>query len=371
MTIPRIHEFAKFYRLLKKGAPSNYNPFFLIVEPGDKNPDTGFGSWKAPKHRLTFEQALQWMKCGWNIGIAATHNDPLVIVDIDDLDKTPLSEIKSTLTVLSRKRAGVHCFYFNLLEDIGNIPTEYGEVRADWQYVVASGSYIRPPKKQSDLEKLLAKVAIEDRCNIGYYTVLDSRPPSPITPEELPEIFKNTLLEVRKKESTAPRRREFNPKQARKHSAVFEITAKDIVYREGGNTNPSDRWASVFHGSDTGKNTSLSNDELMQCWRCNVSHNGLQALTVLSGFLSCREAGSPHANSNAGPSEIINNDGAIFHAWKYAKQNGYIPDNDPIPIRAMKYIAVEHGIMSRSEIEKNGLRAHAFYEVLRIVREDY
>lgn len=73
---------------------------------------------------------------------------------------------------------------------------------------------------------------------------------------------------------------------------------------------------------------------LLHCWRDECSFNGLQALAVLSGKFSCNEAGSPHKGI-AGSSCIIGNNEAIFEAWRYAKQHGYIPKDDKIPVKAM------------------------------------
>ncbi len=114
---------------------------------------------------------------------------------------------------------------------------------------------------------------------------------------------------------------------------------------------------------------SLSTKGLLHCWRHNVSHNGLQALVVLSGYMSCEQAGSPHANSGASPSLVTGDDGAIFHAWLYAKQNGYIPKNDPIPVRAMHHIARHHHIYNAEEGEL--LPRPIYNKVLQIVEEEY
>jgi len=143
-----------------KDAPKGYEPFFLLCEPGEKNPDRNFGSWKAPKHKITFPQAVNWMKCGWNIGIAGTDTDDLVIMDIDDPSMIPLSCVKPTLTIMSRKRAGYHCYYFGDVKE--NIPTEYGELRTNWQFVVAPGSYVEtnpvtvPEGEQKDADMGIA-----------------------------------------------------------------------------------------------------------------------------------------------------------------------------------------------------------------------
>ena len=360
MKSPRVQEFVRFHRLLMKDAPKGYEPFFLLCEPGEKNPDRNFGSWKAPKQKITFPQAVNWMKCGWNIGIAGTDTDDLVIMDIDDPTMIPLSIVKPTLTIMSRKRAGYHCYYFGDIK--ANIPTDHGELRTNWQFVVAPGSYV-----ETDPET----VPKGEQHDAGYYTIHSAHPVESITYTELPEAYRKIHTEVQEQERTQPRPnvKKYHTKPATtKTSAVFNITAEDVVQREGGKTTPSERWASVFHGSDTGKNTSLSQDGLIQCWRCNVSHNGLQALVVLSGYMTCREAGSPHRNSNAGGSRIIGDDGAIFHAWRYAKLNGYIPKKDPIPIKAMRYIHEKHGVQG---MIGDRFTPKGWNRILQIVQEEY
>lgn len=92
--------------------------------------------------------------------------------------------------------------------------------------------------------------------------------------------------------------------------------------------------------------------------------NGLQALAVLSGFATCGEVGTPHH----GGSNTLD-DGAIFHAWRYAKEEGYIPEDDPIPVRAMNHIARKHGICDPDQYER--LPKWAYNRVLDTVEEEY
>ena len=83
--------------------------------------------------------------------------------------------------------------------------------------------------------------------------------------------------------------------------------------------------------------------------------------------MTCKDAGSPHRGSRTGTSRVIGDNGAIFHAWKYAKQHGYIPQDDPIPKRAMCYIAEKHLNIKSSpdELMPRGI----YNQVLRIVAE--
>jgi putative DNA primase/helicase len=351
---PDIGEFKVFVDFLLQNAPADYTPFFLKLQPQSKAPIKGV-SWK--KSRISAVEAIEWMHRGGNVGIAGMKDDPLVNVDLDGENVNP-DELKPTLTVRSRSRTGIHGFYFTKNKgDIPNIPTDDdGEVRCRGQYVVCAGSYVpTDPKTVPELY----------RGSAGYYTVEDKQPPTWITFSDLPEFFRKQF--EKRQQAKTPKPREWNPKKAKgHHSAVFDITAADVVLREVGAKNPSDRWGSIFHDSKTEANMSIK-DGLLHCWRHNCSHNGLQALTVLSGYMTCLEAGSPHLGQ--GSSGIIGDNGAIFHAWLYAKNHGYIPENDPIPLHAMHYIAEKHGLCKprRGEL----LPAPIFDKVLRIVREEY
>lgn len=349
-------EFKKFITLLLRDAPEGYHPHLFRCEKESKAPKIEYGSWKSERQRLTPKKALWWLQNKGNIGIAGMPDDPLINVDIDDEEKTRKEDLKPTLMARSRSRVGVHAWYFSR-DDVPNIPTDNaGEIRASGQYVVAPGSYVPCDKNLPDA---------------GYYTIEEENPVTWIDFNELPSVFlkrhkKNQEENKKKKRET----RDYDPQKAKgNHSALYEVEARDVVAREGGSSNPSDRWTALFHVSDTGMNMSLSNNGLLHCWRHLVSHNGLQALTVLSGYMTCNEAGSPHKDSDEGPSQVIGSDGAIFHSWLYAKKNGYIPDDDKIPVRAMKFIARKHDICEPNDGDM--LPAWAYNKVLETVEEEY
>ncbi|GAA0473714.1 hypothetical protein MUK72_19880 (plasmid) [Halococcus dombrowskii] len=44
-------------------------------------------------------------------------------------------------------------------------------------------------------------------------------------------------------------------------------------------------------------------------------------------------------------------DAEVFAAWRHAKQKGILPDDDPIPRRALRHIAVDHGHCESSDIQ--------------------
>ena len=348
MNDPDPDEFVDFLTLLTDDAPDGYRPWLFRVEAGSKAPALEYGSWKDESARMTRHEAVEWMQSGGNVGIAGRPDDPLINVDIDDEDATTIDDLKPTLIARSRSRTGVHAWYFEAPgADIPNIPTDdAGEVRANWQYVVAPGSYV-----ETDPDD----VHEDERDRAGYYTVERDDPVTSIRLDELPEVFReHNNPDPKEQEIITPDDEDFpdgDGSDNGEKSELFDIGAEQVASKEGGATN-NNRWTAIFHGSETGKNMSVSDQGRIQCWRHNVAHNGLQALTVLSDYPgSCQDVGTPHDDSNAGRSCLHAEDGAhIWHAWKYAKQNGYVPDDDPVPYAALKHVCREREHCAVSEI---------------------
>ncbi|MEF8815026.1 MAG: phage/plasmid primase, P4 family, partial [Halovenus sp.] len=354
---PRPKEFIRFHDLLTEEAPDGYEPWYFRCRESSKAPATEFGSWKDEDARLSAPEAVEWMEQGGNVGIAGTDADPLVNVDIDDDDKTTADDLKQTLIARSRSRTGWHAWYFEAPgADIPNIPTDdAGEVRTDWQYVVAPGSYV--PADPDD-------VPPGEREDAGYYTVEREHSVTSLRKPELPDVFAAHLREKRQNNAepdleyeipdsipaTDPDTDDDHDRDSR--SALFDIEAVDVVRKEGGSTQPDDRWSALFHGSETDENMSVSGRGLLHCWRHNCAHNGLQALVVLSDYSGgCEAVGAGHVGSQAGASVINREDGAhIWHAWKYAKANHYIPEDDPVPYAALKHLCRVRNLCAASEI---------------------
>lgn len=243
---PRVSELIKFHTLLMKNAPKGYQPHYIRLTTGGKDPILGLG-WKTPQGRLSITKAINWMANGGNVGLAGTPTDNLVDVDCDG-GIIQDSEIKPTLMDRSRSRVGRHAFYWNFeATKIPNIPTKgAGEVRCQWSFVVIAGSYVPVTPEEFEL------IPIEDRENAGYYTVCNEAIVNEITYAELPKFFRDTYEAKKKAPVRTPSK--FDPKKATKDcSAVFEITAYDVCLREGGNTDESKRWPSLFHDSKTSK----------------------------------------------------------------------------------------------------------------------
>jgi len=371
-------EFVMFHKCLISNAPKGYIPWYFPVVKHNKAPDglavanrcpvglkEGRGNWKADWARLSYEEALERLNKGLNVGLSARKEDPLIIIDIDDwkmLDKMP-----SSLICTSRKRCGIHGFFWKDKDDKIlplNIPTEYGEIRSSDQYVVASGSYcetstndIKGEKLPKEFEEQIIK---EDK--IGIYTVKEEISPSIICYNDLPSFLKEQREKVKERDSVQLNKETIKP--TGKHSALFDLTINNVV-----NSIPKNsRKPHPLHSSDTGMNFSINGD-LAHCWRHLVSLNPIQFLCVKSGYLSCQDAGTGHKGSGAGSSCVKGDDGAIFHAWLEAKKCGLLPKSDPLPVKAMLYIARENKLIDN---DFEGILPSVIYnKVLNIVEGNY
>jgi len=151
-----------------------HEPIMIPLRSGDKRPDTVI-SWKDPQCHLTAAQALDRLRSGGNVGIVA--HDWLCIFDLDDPKRYTFP--KETLTVKTRSGA-LHKYFLNdgtVENAVGkNSLAKCGEVRADWQYVVAPGSYV-PPDQGSTVE------------GNGLYHIVNEVPPVTLSRSELPGDF--------------------------------------------------------------------------------------------------------------------------------------------------------------------------------------
>jgi len=142
----------------------------------EKKPDIPKGeSWKDPKFKLTTAQAYERLNAGLNVGIVACEG--LVIFDLDDPERYTFP--KETLTVKTRN-GKLHKFFLNdgtVKNAVGK--GQYalcGEVRAEWQYVVAPGSFVPPDSPIGD----------------GVYRVIVEHESVTLSESELPAEFQPT-----------------------------------------------------------------------------------------------------------------------------------------------------------------------------------
>ena len=314
----KLGQFELFNSLLTKNCPPGWVPFYFPCSKGGKDP-MGDVSWK--HNRILYKNAINFIKLGYNIGISG--DGVLVIADADTKEKIPL--FKKSLQVKSRSREGGHFYYWWKGEDLPpNIPTDDGEFRAFWQYVISPGSYVHSESK----EELSGFYTIENDINVDtlVYT-------------ELPLFYREQHdKDLKAIENKTLVKNNVGLTNNGEKSALYNLKMSDLVSVDRA------RVSHPLHDSETKANFSIAPDgSLGQCLRHNVSLNALQFLAVKSGYMSCQDAGTPH--KGAGVSKI--DDGAIFHAWCEAKKIGAIIQNDKIPSRAMKFIAIKHNLIDK------------------------
>lgn len=330
----RINQFLEFYDLLMKNAPENYKPWFFPCEKNNKNPSpqailnldrNSKGSWHHESARLTKEKAIELIKQGYNIGISARENDPLIIIDIDNpkfSDKFP----EDTLTTYSRKRAGGHLFYWdkNGTAKI-NLPTDDGEIRSNNQYVLSPGSYVPfnlESKKEVESFEQLPLWAKQDRLR-GYYTIRNkTNRLKKISFDEVPEFFKKAKeREIEEETKILQSEEQKQYKKEGKYSELFNLKVSDII----GKLPSKKRYSHPLHESDTNANFSLSEDgSIGHCWRHLVSLNPVQFLCVKNGYAKCQDAGTPH--KGRGISKIRGDKKALEVAYQEALDMGLISE---------------------------------------------
>lgn len=369
------NEFVKFHNLLIDSFGDDFKPHYFPVKFNDKAPDsfeimkrTGQSSWKNNKARLSYKEALKRLQQGKNVGIAGTDKDWLHITDIDDwnyLHKLPTQG----LVCVSRSRIGRHYFGMMKPENKTNIPTDSGEVRCVWQYVLVAGSYVPTTEKDIDEEiksgkmpKQIKNQILNDKL-LGVYSVHEkSDPPIKITNKDLPDFFQIKRNQINKNIKFIESKKVKIDTLPENCSALYKLKLSDII-----DTMPNTRTDHPLHESTTSSNWSISNDgEVGHCWRHNVSLNAIQFLCVKCGYASCEDAGTGHNNQN--PSTLIGDYGAIWEAWKEAKLNNYIPKTDPVPIKAMWHIAIKHNLCKKpKKIMPNAM----YNEVINIIKRCY
>lgn len=338
-----LEQFKFFHNNLMSNAPEGYIPHYFKCGRNSKAPES-YIRWKSKEARLTYEQAVEWIKSGGNVGLAGMSDDPLQIIDCDN-DQI-LTEIKSTLTTKGRSRRGGHGWYWCKGEGLPtNIPvSDVGECRGSGQYVVVPGSYIESPEVTAEYS--------------GYYTVEKAISPTTLTYDEIPEVFR----EQRRKDTTQVITKP-TVKPSGRYSALFDLTIENLV----GSHKDGERFEHPVHGSECSKghNFSVSRGR-GHCWRCMVSLSPLQLLTVMAGK-DCRSAGTGHKSA---PKNGQVDDEGIFNAWLYAKKNGYIPQDDPVPLRALKHIAAKHRLDSTTNAD-GMLGRDTYFKTIEILERDY
>lgn len=380
--INRLQQFNLFHTYLMENAPKGFVAWYFPILKNGKDPDSkaikargDSWSWHAPHARLPLELAVKRIIEGGNIGLSGRNNDLLIPCDADT--EKIYNQFKPTLKTKGRSRIGGHAWYFADPHEKRfpcNITTEEGEIRGCNQYILVPGSYV-PCTKKELVEKVKKKEITQEEMDkalidpkLGYYTIETETAATSLIFKELPQIYKDVKIKNEKlaaKQRTKPKI-EFKVKIGDgKQSALFSLKITDLVQEK----NCNGRFPHPLHNSDTGTNFCISN-ELGHCWRHLVSLNALQFLVIKSGYMTCSQAGTGH-KQGGGASQVTGDNGAIFHAWLEAKKIGVIPQNDPIPLKAMWYIVTKHKLCSLKLCEFGKLPINIYNKALKIVEEEY
>ena len=338
----RVEQFKKFYDLLMSNAPMEYKPWFFPCDKGGKNPSPlailkldkeSKGSWHHDSARLDKDEAIKLIKEGYNIGISARNNDALIIGDIDEkeyIDQVP----KNTLTSISRKRCGRHFFGWDKNGSAKvNVPTNFGELRSNNQYVLSPGSYVAFDLNSEKEKKAFDNLSEEAKNDplMGYYTVGEECSPREIGFDDLPEFFKMNILMGEQESTFEETKKEYKEFVGEgKYSELFALKMSDVL----GKLPPNRRVGHPLHESDTDANFSISNDgTLAHCWRHSRALNPVQFLCVQAGYCDCLTAGTPHREKDKDgkplprkPSKIKGDKEALECAYKEAVKIGLIKE---------------------------------------------
>lgn len=166
---PDINEFIRYHNIIKRYNP---NPHYIEIPPRQKEPNKykikfALEHPDTSKHWLTFEQAIEKMRNGYNIAIVFHYKDNLGVWDNDDLSKF---EWKATTLTVQTPGGAVHQHKY--LYSDGTVKNskakgQYagcGEIRCDNQYVICPGSVT--PK--------------------GYYRIISAEPIVTLSNKDIP-----------------------------------------------------------------------------------------------------------------------------------------------------------------------------------------
>jgi hypothetical protein len=141
------------------------------------------------------------------------------------------------------------------------------------------------------------------------------------------------------------------------HSALFDLTIRDVTGLSAGyrGANPLGH-----HGESENYCVLLGDHGVLYDHKYKAAYNALTYLLVDAGE---RRPASPNGRLD---------DGEVFAAWRHAKREGCIPDDDPIPHRALQYVAREHDLADAEDLTDGWkLPREAYNAALATVRDEY
>lgn len=167
---------AEFQRFINAIPEDLHNKlYFIPLKILDKGPDVPEKeSWKDPIYRLTITEAKKRLERKGNVGFVA-QPETLLVIDLDNMEKWAPPKPTMEIITSSGKR---HYYYTNQgikNKDWNEGKTHILEIRAEWRYVVAPGSYVPPDPRQALSE------------GTGLYRLGNDLPIATLTPKDLPE----------------------------------------------------------------------------------------------------------------------------------------------------------------------------------------
>jgi hypothetical protein len=141
------------------------------------------------------------------------------------------------------------------------------------------------------------------------------------------------------------------------HSAVFDLGIRDVTGLSWDYRGPSPLG---HHGDSENYFVLLEGHGVAYDHKYKAAYNALTYLLVDAGE---RRPGSPNGRLD---------DAEVFAAWRHAKHTGVIPDDDPIPHRALQYVAREHDLIEAGDLQGGWKLPHGAYNAaLATVTNEY
>jgi hypothetical protein len=141
------------------------------------------------------------------------------------------------------------------------------------------------------------------------------------------------------------------------HSALFDLTIRDVTGLSWDYRGPNPLG---HHGESENYCVLLGDHGVLYDHKYKAAYNALTYLLVDAGE---RRPASPNGRLE---------DAEVFAAWRHAKREGCIPDDDPIPHRALQYVAREHDLMEDGDLMDGWkLPREAYNAALATVRDEY
>jgi hypothetical protein len=331
---------------------------------------------KAPMSKILWEKnpvrpeaARNLSRLGTNLGIVASENNSLVLVDADCPEL--IGEMPPTLTIKSRMRTHEHYVYKS--RDLSaklNINTEIGGIRSNMEYVVTPGSFVPVSKEE------LRCIPKEEQLFAGQYTIANDLPVADLIYDDLPIIFKNAIEEKHMRMLSAEERQRDREEAMEKDeyrrgkSALNYLTFFDILPNApfgGGRFEAPEGLHDT--PSATGNNASVSPDgRLYTCWRCGAVMNPYTYLAVLAGIGTCAEMGAEFGNHCMGLDS--SSDETKFKIWQKAREMELLPDEDSLPVAVTRHIALNEGLCEEGDLTEEGMiPLNVFITIRKLIEE--